>query len=133
MLRRTPLMGCLAFTALGAARAGDPCGPSWGGGWGGYWPGYSIYSTESIPYFSQHPPVYYSYPVPRTYGYSPYAYPPGIMTPDIAPADLGPQTIVNPFVPSLPEPKPTEAERTAKRVQVMINPFVVDEPTLASN
>lgn len=130
MLRRALLIGCLLFAGR-AAVAGDPCGPSWAGGWGGYWPGYSIYSTESIPYFSQHPPVYYSYPVPRTYGYSPYAYPPGIMTPDIAPSDLGPQTILNPYVPR-PEAKPTEAERTAKRVQVLINPFVIDEPTLAA-
>jgi hypothetical protein len=48
-----------------------------------YW-GYahpSIYSTSSVPYFSLHPPVYYSYRVARTYGYSPFAYPPGVLTP----------------------------------------------------
>ena len=48
-----------------------------------YWYGYGspgIYSS-SIPYFSLFPPVYYSYHVSRTYGYSPFAYPPGVMTP----------------------------------------------------
>jgi hypothetical protein len=34
------------------------------------------------PYFSVYPPVYYSYAVPRTYGYSPFAYPGWFMTPD---------------------------------------------------
>jgi hypothetical protein len=49
-----------------------------------------------IPYFSKHPPVYYSYPVPRTYGYSPYAYPAGTRTPEIKP--VGP-IIQNKYVP----------------------------------
>ncbi len=39
---------------------------------------------DNVPYFALHPPVYYSYPVPRTYGYSPFAYPPGVMTPESA-------------------------------------------------
>jgi hypothetical protein len=39
------------------------------------------YSGESVPYFSLYPPVYYSYRVARTYGYSPFAYPPGVLTP----------------------------------------------------
>lgn len=35
---------------------------------------YSNYSQESIPYFALHPPVYYSYPVARTYGLYPFPY-----------------------------------------------------------
>src|SRR3954470_23644902 len=56
---------------------------------------------NNLPYFALHPPVYYSQPVPRTYGYSPFAYPPGVMTPEIACAPQ-PVTINNPYVPSTP-------------------------------
>ena len=52
--------------------------------WGDFWPSYfggSTYSTESVPYYALHPPVYYSFRVPRTYGYSPYAYPGAVLTP----------------------------------------------------
>jgi hypothetical protein len=35
------------------------------------------------PYYALHPPVYYSYPVPRSYGYSPFAYPGCVPTPDV--------------------------------------------------
>jgi hypothetical protein len=28
---------------------------------------------ERLPHFALHPPVYYSRPVPRTYGYTPFA------------------------------------------------------------
>ena len=52
--------------------------PCWGYGYGG---AYSTYCTESVPYYSLNPPVYYSYRVARTYGYSPFAYPPGVLTP----------------------------------------------------
>jgi hypothetical protein len=70
------------WTGIGAAAAYD--GPYYAGGCAAGWlyPGRSIYVTESIPYFALNPPVYYSYPVPRTFGYSPFAYPPGVLTPD---------------------------------------------------
>ena len=45
--------------------------------------GRSIYGMDYIPYYSRHPPVYYSYPIARAYGYSPYAYPPWVKTPEI--------------------------------------------------
>ena len=48
------------------------------GGWCGSSPWYTGYSSEYVPYYAMHPPVYYSYPVPRPYGYSPFAYPPGV-------------------------------------------------------
>ena len=55
-------------------------GNAYGGAWYGYiYPG--TYAGQSVPYFSVHPPVYYSYRVARTYGYSPFAYPPGVLTP----------------------------------------------------
>jgi hypothetical protein len=126
---------CLVLVALGAFRcAGTAEGwdrpyycdyalTSW------LWPSGSLYVRDAIPpYFALFPPVYYSYAVPRTYGFSPYAYPPGTITPasrQIAPlvvrneylsgttaaAEPGPQQrpplrIVNPFVaqPAVPPP-----------------------------
>lgn len=50
---------------------------------------------EQPPYFAQFPPVYYNGIVPRPYGFSPFALPPGI-----APAEIiapNPVTISNPF------------------------------------
>src|SRR5436305_15351376 len=68
-----------------------------------YAPFYARYGHEHIPYFALHPPVYYSYPVARTYGYSPFAYPFGSPTPEIewAPPKeekkSEPKTTLNPF------------------------------------
>ena len=59
----------------------------------------SLYSGGQIkapPHFSIHPPVYYSRPVARTYGFSPWAYPPETITPG-APRKIGP-VMVNPYV-----------------------------------
>lgn len=36
----------------------------------------SYYVQQEPPYFALYPPVYYSYPVRRPYGLSPYAWPP---------------------------------------------------------
>ena len=33
---------------------------------------YSVYSSDYVPYFISHPPVYYNRVVSRPYGYSPY-------------------------------------------------------------
>ena len=82
---------------------------------------------EHVPYYSLYPPVYYSMPVPRTYGFSPFAYPPGYMTPevDFAPE---PKTIVNPHAaPSKSsKSKPAEAPlgRTTQAPKTIFNPFV---------
>jgi len=57
---------------------GCPYSPCWGYG---YTATYSAYYTESVPYYAINPPVYYSYRVARTYGYSPFPYPPGVLTP----------------------------------------------------
>src|SRR5262245_53868287 len=89
--------------SAGLASASQPyadCG--WGGG--ACYPFYSLYGREHIPYFALHPPVYYSYPLPRTYGYSPFAYPFGSPTPEIefeAPKPAKkpePKTMLNPHV-----------------------------------
>jgi hypothetical protein len=57
-----------------------------------------------IPYYAKHPPVYYSYPFPRTYGYSPYAYPAGTRTPEISAG--APLTMQNKYVPEVKSTQP---------------------------
>ena len=79
-----------------------------------------------MPYYALHPPVYYSYPVPRTYGYSPFAYPGHIMTPEGC--EPQPLEIINPHVPAQPKPASLEKDRaasvtTAPQPLVILNPF----------
>ena len=104
-------------------------------GWLGGMPWYTGYSREYIPYYSMHPPVYYSYPVPRAYGWSPWAYPPGTMTPEILGEMTGPKEMINPHVPPAPEAKPTSTSNKSVQhrapqgpvPQVVLNPFVVQK------
>jgi len=84
----------------------------------------SIYVRDYIPYFALHPPVYYSYPVPRTYGYSPYAYPPGTMTPQVSKPE--PVMIHNRFVPSKATDQPKH-DRVAQAPLRITNPYVLGE------
>jgi hypothetical protein len=71
------LAGVILLMPIGTVNGQD-----WGYGsnWGFGWPA-GCWSGDTIPYFALFPPVYYSYHVPRTYGYSPFAYPPGVFTP----------------------------------------------------
>jgi hypothetical protein len=100
---------------------------------------------QNLPHFSLHPPVYYSYPVPRTYGYSPFAYPPGVMTPEFV-GQVQPLEIINPHVPqpegSEQKSASVKQDRTAavsrpKRMQpeplVIINPFVTPSRAVAQS
>jgi hypothetical protein len=116
------------------AKAQGFCGGGWG--CGGNYP-YGLYGNRinEIPYFSLFPPVYYSMPVPRTYGWSPFAYPPGTMTPEIAMDQ--PQDVINPYVPQNKDSKQAKpmASKVASldntKVQVVINPFVKADSTSA--
>lgn len=56
----------------------------------------SIYTQNHIPYFTLHPPVYYTHPVGRPYGWSPFAYPAWLLRPELASAR--PMVILNPYV-----------------------------------
>jgi hypothetical protein len=116
------------FGLLGtAAHAQD--GP-WGG-CGGWW-GYGLYGNldYKIPYHAAYPPVYYSYPVPRTYGWSPFAYPPGTMTPEILEEPVKPVTIINPYVQQTGEEQAPKADDSvaarpqAQQPLVILNPYV---------
>jgi len=88
----------------------------------------SVYTSEHIPYFSKHPPVYYSYPVPRPYGYSPYAYPPTTKTPEtIKPRPL---MVQNRYVPKKTQTAPNE-DRLARRPLRIVNPYVIHRTAVA--
>jgi hypothetical protein len=85
-------------------------------GYGSYYaPGMYANDTRQ-PYFALNPPVYYSYAVPRPYGYSPFPYPGYVETPHVPAAE--PQTLMNPYFLDAPtEPKsPTDALPTPKSV-----------------
>ncbi|MGD9636098.1 MAG: hypothetical protein AB7G28_17770 [Pirellulales bacterium] len=123
------------------ARACDNCNGGWGG-WGGGWGwdmGYLYNQLDyNVPYFAAHPPVYYSYPVPRTYGYSPFAYPPGVMTPDVMIGEeVKPVEIVNPYVPKEQQQaagvdqSAEHRNSTEPQPLVIMNPFVAGAKSIA--
>jgi hypothetical protein len=97
------------------------------GGGGGYGFGFFNYggginnSSDHIPFYALYPPVYYSFPVARPYGYSPFAYPPGTPTPDVAPE---PVTYTNPFVKPDPDARPVAERVAADGSRTYYNPFV---------
>jgi hypothetical protein len=116
------LMAMLCFVAAPIALAHDDCGYGYGYGYG------LLYNSlrYEVPHFAAYPPVYYSYPVPRTYGYSPFAYPPHVMTPEVE-GEAKAVEIVNPYVPQQ-KPAAKEADRSAVTAAepqplVVINPF----------
>jgi len=86
--------------------------------------------ANNVPYFAAFPPVYYSRPVARTYGYSPFAYPPGTMTPEIV--EAAPLEIKNPHVrASTVAPETNEDKTTLLKSRTaplaILNPFVVGQ------
>jgi hypothetical protein len=81
---------------------------------------YNWSGGNSPPFYALFPPVYYSHPVGRPYGYSPFAYPPGIMTPAVAPTPA--KQVANPYVPR--KPASQAGERTAAVAREIINPYV---------
>jgi hypothetical protein len=140
-LRRILLLAMLVVaSAASAGRAQAQCA-SYGGGYGGWGWGYDIgrlYGVlqQNVPHFAAFPPVYYSYPVPRTYGYSPFAYPPGTMTPEVEIAE--PLAIANPYFKGTSpvesaEVKPKADQTTAApapKPRLIVNPYV-EQPARA--
>jgi hypothetical protein len=139
-LRRALLVGVFALVAAGAGRAQAQCGYGSGGcGYGfGAWDVGRLYSVleQNVPHFAAFPPVYYSVPVPRTYGYSPFAYPPGTMTPEVV-ESAEPLSVVNPYFSGASEVSnageaaaQAPADRTTKTPaprpvgpQLIVNPY----------
>jgi hypothetical protein len=112
-----------------------------GGFCGGYgWDLAELYREllNNVPYYALHPPVYYSCPVPRTYGYSPFAYPGYVMTPEIA-GEPQPLEIINPHVPSTQQtPASVENDRTAAAATqpeplVILNPYAMPTRAVAQS
>jgi hypothetical protein len=100
--------------AVGNLQAQAPCSPGMA-----YFLGYPYdqFRLQNIPFYSLYPPVYYSQPVARPYGYSPFAYPPGFTTPEPVAVEA-PKVMVNPHVPSA---QPTKSSVAALRI---VNPHV---------
>ena len=123
---------CMFFLA-GANRAEANGGCYGCGGLGyGYGVGLLYNSLDfNVPYYAAHPPVYYSYPVPRTYGHSPFAYPPHFRTPDMF-GMVDPVIIENPHVESsweeeLKEKQDDAASRFTSQ-QRPPQPLVIENP-----
>jgi hypothetical protein len=111
---------CLLSCKLSTAGDYDFFGPWAGYGCDGYYRT-TTYSQESIPYFALHPPVYYSKPIPRIYGESPFPYPPG-MTAYQAYTPPQPQIIKNePIDEANP---PTDQQYQTRQPLRITNPFV---------
>lgn len=128
MKRSLTLAAACALTLIVArdAAAGSP------GFWPFFWGG-SVYTSNVRglpPYFSLYPPVYYSVPVPRTYGYSPFAYPIGSPTPEVTLSDAPPKVMINPYVPRS-QPMNSSTDKTAGGPLTIVNPFVNQQPALA--
>ncbi len=90
-------------------------------------------SDRELPYYAEFPPVYYSYPVPRTYGYSPYAYPSSVMTPTLEQTPE-PMTIINPHVeqPASQEKSP-QAKKSQTAARRSAQPLIVENPFVRSS
>ena len=127
---------CLAGTTKTEQYFGPGYGGFNSGRCGGGW-SYGLGYREELPHFALYPPVYYSLPVPRTYGYSPFAYPPGVMTPEIVVEEKS-ETIINPHVPNTRRSQPESTDqptglRVTSNVKVISNPYVLSADGLAAN
>lgn len=126
------------FPGRGLGAFGGAFGAGGGNNWGGYGlfnqsptAYYDLYWEERMPYFAVHPPVYYSVPMPRTYGYSPFAYPGEVPTPEV---QFGPppETIINPHAQPAKSSAPLP-DQTAQQPLRIANPFVDENIATAPN
>ena len=110
----------VAFTS--SASAIDQYGFVLNGNYGGLPRAYN-YRVPTPPYFAVHPPVYYSHPVSRPYGLSPYAWP---ATPrNFARVQQPPRMVHNPFTPQTKSRVQRDAVATSQP-QMIFNPFVTE-------
>ena len=83
----------------------------------------SLYSLGRLfvpPYFAIHPPVYYSFPRPRTYGGSPFAAWPSAYSAQLA----APRVILNPTIKAVTDSEvPPGTDRTAGGPKLILNPY----------
>jgi hypothetical protein len=118
--RSVSLLGvCILFFGLGSTAKAQ-----WGFGYGGFGLPYSAYTLSVPPYFALFPPVYYSHVTPRPYGFSPFAYPGFMITPERI---RMPST---PFVPRVQRqvvPAPAPAAQARAKPVIIKNPYVLAE------
>ncbi len=84
----------------------------------------NIYTAEPVPYYALHPPVYYSYPISRPYGWSPFPHAPlpyaaQRLEPAVRVAQ--PLTIRNPYV--VGAAAAGEASTSGQPLRI-VNPYV---------
>ena len=128
-------MAVVAFALLLVAAAEPVQGQGYVGsgcvGYGSFGQLGSPYALGRIPvppYFALHPPVYYSQPVARTYGYSPFAYPGTTQTPEVK--KVAAKVITNPHVTPA-KAKATNVNLANKQVEI-VNPFYNPSTKLVS-
>jgi hypothetical protein len=124
------IMAGLALAGAASARADYPYPYAWPNQLGptAYGVSGTMYGLGIVPvppYYALHPPVYYSCPVPRSYGYSPYAYPGCVQTPEVDFRALENGEEVEPAAPGNEE---LPAQQTSKvaRGEWIANPFVLN-------
>ncbi len=92
-------------------------------------------NARVLPYFALYPPVYYSQSVPRPYGYSPFALPPGVLPVEpVAAPEVKSAMIINPFFRSSDEQNGKAADEVAlkSKSKMIVNPFA-PQPAAAAN
>ena len=118
---------CMETTANAQYSNGYLFGSGIGANFGGHGFVRGYTPREQPPYFAKFPPVYYSHPVKRPYGFSPYAVPGGIAPAEMSYAKPTPVTVKNPFfkgdVVPVQAPKNKNSEIKNKSVRIM-NPYV---------
>jgi len=133
------VMLALAFSVVATEEVQAQCGFP-GGGYG-YGFGYDVgrlygVLAQNVPHYAAFPPVYYSAPVPRSYGYSPFAYPPGTRTPELLSPTVAAKEILNPFV------RASEVTKKATKIEVedkvtqsdsILGPLVIRNPFVESS
>lgn len=139
-MKRPAIFSALLVCAFGLAAVPAARSCDFGGFGFGYDYGY-LYNIlrHEVPHFAAFPPVYYSVPVPRTYGYGPFAYPPFVMTPEVV-SESQPEVIINRYVPEK-ESDSSANDRTAAiprasvapQPLVIVNPFVTASEAVARN
>ena len=96
---------------------------------------YALGNVPTPPYFALHPPVYYSHPVARPYGSSPFACPCDCHHRD---HESSRRIVINPYIETQPRELATKAQTNVAVVPTRVaNPFyqAADkaEKRLASN
>jgi len=99
--------------------------------WAYGWSGASWCSRDQVPYFALHPPVYYSQPVRRPYGLSPFAWPPVVRFSERR-SPPAPLLVRNPYA-SADNSSLTDVERARRPPLRIVNPYVVGAAETAAS